>query len=67
MLPIMEEVAKEAEIPLIHIDIDTDAVSGIKYNIVGTPTVLVLDDDDSVLQTMVGMKNKGSLKAFLGL
>lgn len=67
MLPIIKEVTSEANMPLIIHDINDEPEIGIKYDVVGTPTILILGDDGLPERTLVGMKNKGSLKGFLGI
>lgn len=59
------EVMKGMEFPyeVEVIDIDDNGEKASEYGIRGIPTLLLLDDDNKVIATHVGMANKADLES----
>jgi len=55
LAPIMEELA--TELPIEKIDVDTNAETTVKYNVLNVPTVILLRDEQEVTRT-VGANSK---------
>lgn len=69
MSPIVEKILKEDEFSNVvdfkPVDMDEDEENlGGKYGIRSIPTILVVDDEDKVLDKIVGAVPEQSLRAF---
>jgi thioredoxin-like negative regulator of GroEL len=63
----VKELEKEYEgsVSFKTIDISTDFESAEKYGVQSTPTILILDRDGTVVDTVAGPPEKAGLKASL--
>ena len=61
--PILEEIEKdhpEVEFERINIDVERDLAE--KYGIVSIPTLVILDDEGEVHETLVGLRSKAEIE-----
>ena len=63
----MKELEKEYEgsVSFKIIDISTDFESAEKYGVQSTPTIVILDKDRTVVDTIVGSPEKAGLRTSL--
>ena len=64
LLPVLEEIEKEhpeVEFERVNIDIEREMVE--KYGIMSIPTLIVLDDEGEVRETLVGLRSKAEIEA----
>jgi len=62
--PLVEELAVEWEgrVKVVHIDIDTNQEITMQYNVMGVPTLLLLNEGEPV-ERITGYKPKNKLKS----
>lgn len=58
--PIFEEIEENYDVDIKHVDVDDDANAELmtEHAIRSLPTVVFLDDDGEVIETLVGTKKK---------
>lgn len=52
--PILAEICKDLNVKLVEIDIEENQIETEYHKIRAVPTVLILDKDDNVLETIIG-------------
>ncbi len=63
MKPILEEVEKEhPEVEFEAINVDENQELAEKYGVMSIPTLIVVDDEDKIRETLVGMKTKADIE-----
>lgn len=64
--PILEEIEKEhADIEFVKVNIDEQQEMAEKYEVMSIPTLVVLDDDGKIKETLVGLKSKQEIEKAL--
>ena len=64
LLPVLEEIEKEyPEVEFKRINIDIEREMAEKYGIMSIPTLIVLDDEGEVRETLVGLRSKAEIEA----
>jgi len=58
--PIFEEIEENYDVDIKHVDVDDDANAELmtEHSIRSLPTVVFLDDDGEIIETLVGTKKK---------
>ena len=63
MKPVLEEVEKEhPEVKFEAINVDENQELAEKYGVMSIPTLIVVDDEDKIRETLVGMKTKADIE-----
>ena len=63
MKPVLEEVEKEhPEIEFEAINIDEKQELAEKYEVMSIPTLIVIDDDGKIRDTLVGIKSRAEIE-----
>ena len=64
LLPVLEEIEKEhPEVEFERVNIDIEREMAEKYGIMSIPTLIVLDDEGEVRETLVGLRSKAEIEA----
>lgn len=64
LLPVLEEIEKEhPEVEFERVNIDIEREMAEKYGIMSIPTLIVLDDEGKVRETLVGLRSKAEIEA----
>ena len=67
LAPIMDELEKEhKDVEFVKINIDDQPEIAEKYEVMSIPTLVFLDDDDKITNTLVGLKSKKDIEKILG-
>ena len=66
LIPIMEELEKEHEdVEFVRINIDEQREMAEKYEIMSIPTLIFLDDNDNIVETLIGLHSKKDIEKIL--
>lgn len=66
--PMIEALnAENDSIDVSFVDVDKDGQKAAQYGVRALPTLLVLNKDDRVEHTLIGLQNIGNIKKALGL
>ncbi len=64
--PIVQDVATGRNLEIQEVDVDNDPEGLVaKYHVRGVPTILILDDDETIKSKLVGKFTKPQFEQFL--
>ena len=64
--PVIEEVkAEHSEVEFVPVNIDEEQEVAEKYEVMSIPTLVFLDKEDKIVETIVGMCSKAEIEGIL--
>jgi thioredoxin 1 len=67
MNPILDEIEKDYKLKIQRINVDEDSATVQQYNITSVPTYILLKEDGTIVNFVVGAKAKAGFIKLLGL
>jgi thioredoxin 1 len=67
MNPILDEIEKDYKLKIQRINVDKDSAMVQQYNITSVPTYILLKEDGTIVNFVVGAKAKAGFIKLLGL
>jgi thioredoxin 1 len=67
MNPILDEIEKDYKLKIQRINVDEDSAMVQQYNITSIPTYILLKEDGTIVNFVVGAKAKAGFIKLLGL
>lgn len=67
MNPIIDEIEKEYNLKIQRINVDEDSAMVQQYNITSVPTYVLLKEDGTIVNFVIGAKAKAGFIKLLGL
>jgi thioredoxin-like negative regulator of GroEL len=63
---VMESAKDKISIPIQEVNIDEDIDTAVQYGVRSVPTLILVEDDGTVIKKNIGMMNEAQLLDFLG-